>query len=405
VPGTLGVWLGDRRVGSFTNIAGDYNIFAFDEAYRADSERPVLSQSLLVANGDPMRVVPRSHTVAPPFFSNALPEPDSLLRAMLARQHGLKRAPDFGFLRVLGNDLPGAVRLLPDDGEEPAPEGPEALAESGTPPLKFSLAGVQLKFSASMRGERLAIPTEGGSWIVKLPTTTYARLPENEYAMMTLAKAIGLRVPEIGLVELSSIDNLPEGLPSLREDEPALAYTIERFDRSPRARVHAEDFNQIAGQLPADKYDNKTTEYVASVVAQLCPSEDVEEFVARLVFGIAIGNGDMHLKNWGIVYPDGRNARLSPLYDFISTEPYFERDSLALSVGGEKHYDRISANALVDFATRSEISTRMTRRVAAETIERIRGAWATARDTIADPGLIRAIETHAARTPLVGGLA
>ena len=65
------------------------------------------------------------------------------------------------------------------------------------------------------------------------------------------------------------------------------------------------------------------------------------EFVRRLVFSVLIGNGDMHLKNWSLLYPDGRTPLLSPAYDFVSTVPYIPGDSLALSFGGAKSLDGI----------------------------------------------------------------
>ncbi len=124
---------------------------------------------------------------------------------------------------------------------------------------------------------------------------------------MSLARAIGLPVPDIRLGDLDSIDGLPDYLlPVLRQGESRNAYIISRFDRTTSAeRIHVEDFNQIANQPPADKYEHKTSQWIANVIATLCPQEDVEDFVRRLVFGVCIGNNDMHLKNWAIYYPGG----------------------------------------------------------------------------------------------------
>ncbi len=51
----------------------------------------------------------------------------------------------------------------------------------------------------------------------------------------------------------------------------------------------------------------------------------------RLTFSTLIGNGDMHLKNWSLIYPDRRTAALSPAYDFASTIPYIKGDRFALN--------------------------------------------------------------------------
>lgn len=402
MPATLSVWLNTVRVGDLTNITGDYNIFAFDEAYRADPQRPILSQSLVNALGEPLRIIPRTHTLAPPYFSNLLPEDDSLLRSLLARQHHIKVAPDFGFLRVLGDDLPGAVRIL-DEGSTPESfDSHEPVEENHQKPLRFSLAGAQLKFSASMKGERLTIPSKGGTWIVKLPTNTYSRLPENEFAMMRFASAIGLTVPSTRLLKLSDVGNLPAGLPALRPNEPQLAYAIERFDRLPHGRrMHFEDLNQVAGQFPNDKYDNKTAEYVARVVSELCPAQDVDELIARVIFGIAIANNDMHLKNWAIAYPEGRQPRIAPLYDFVCTKLYFPDSDLNVSLGAEKTYDRFTRETLVRFAEGAELSSRHVWQIAKQTVERIRDTWVTFKQTLPDNDLITVLDRHMEKVPLL----
>lgn len=46
------------------------------------------------------------------------------------------------------------------------------------------------------------------------------------------------------------------------------------------------------------------------------------EFVRRLVLTVITGNGDMHLKNWSLIYPgNGDKPVLAPIYDVLSTVP------------------------------------------------------------------------------------
>lgn len=402
MPGTLSVWLNSVRVGDLTNISGDYTIFAFDDAYRADPARPILSQSLVNAIGEPLRIIPRTHALAPPYFSNLLPENDSLLRSLLARQHHINVTPDFEFLRALGDDLPGAVRILDEGAIPELSDNHEPIAHRAEMPLRFSLAGAQLKFSGSMKGDRLTIPSKGGTWIVKLPTNTYARLPQNEFSMMRFASAIGLNVPSTHLLKLSDVDNLPAGLPALRSSEPEMAYVVERFDRLPHAmRLHFEDINQVAGQFPHDKYDNKATEYVARVVAELCPARDLEELITRIVFGIAIANNDMHLKNWAITYPQGDQPRIAPLYDFVCTKLYFSESNLNVSIGGEKAYSKLARETLTRFAERAELSSRQVWKSAKEAVERIRDTWTTFKQTIPESDLVSVLDRHMDEVPLL----
>ncbi len=359
---TLSVSLAGRRVGAITNFPGDYNLFAFDDEYLEDPSAPILTQGLIGPDGHPLRIVPRKHRVAPPFFANLLPEEGSVLRTMLARQHAVNVTRDFPLLRALGGDLPGAVEIGGMDADtEHHAAGASTSAERhhAAEPLRFSLAGVQLKFSASAVANRLTIPLDGlgGSWIVKLPTNAFRRLPENEFAMMSLAAHIGLDVPEIRLVELADIEGLPADIPALRSDEPRLAYAISRFDRlRGGARVHVEDFNQIADQPPGEKYEHKATQWIASTLQALAPEDDFDQFVRRLVFGVCIGNNDMHLKNWAIRYPDGRRARIAPMYDYVCTKLYYPNGPLALRIGGRREFEQIDRLALREFAEVAEVS-------------------------------------------------
>ncbi len=408
MPGSLGVWLGDRRIGTITNLPGDYNLFTFAAEYLDDDHPPVLSQSFIGPSGATLPIVRRTHRVSPPFFANLLPEEDSPLRAIVARQQKINRTRDFPFFPVLGLDLPGAV-IMRDPEIAELEQDDDSASESNAQSeqsFRFSLAGMQPKFSASMMGNRLTLPVRGigGDWIAKLPTNAYRRLPENEYTVMSLARMIGLDVPHIKLVELDSIEGLPEELPVLRPEEPRIVYAIARFDRlAGGVRIHVEDFNQIAGQPPADKYDRKSTHWIANVIATLCPDEDIDEFMRRLVFGICVGNNDMHLKNWAITYPDGRNARLAPMYDFVCTRAYFPTAQLALTIGGERAFDRIDRAVLRAFAERAEISIKRTLIVADQTVTALRDAWPRVKQTIADTALSDALERQFAAVPLMNG--
>jgi serine/threonine-protein kinase HipA len=405
VPGTLTVSLNGTRVGTITNIPGDYNIFAFDAAYVADPARPVLSQSLIDKNEDLIRVVPRTHMASPPFFANLLPERETLLRRIVARQRGIKAlAPDFPFLDALGHDLPGAVFI---DGTG---AGGETLSGDGgeshrSTPIRFSLAGVQLKFSARMANERFSIDEHGAgeTWIVKMPTNAYSQLPANEFAIMLLATAVELDVPAI---ELRSLNSIPDAFPyiaALRPDEDKV-FAIKRFDRGIGAnRVHVEDFNQIAAQKPEDKYENKASSYIASVISQLCEPAALDEFVRRLIFGICVGNDDMHLKNWALTYPDGQHPKIAPVYDFVFTRMYLPDGTLALTVGGKRRSSDMTLDVLRSFARQAEISEKRVGVLADEMVEKIRSAWPQIKVTISNERLATALESHFSQVPLMNG--
>ncbi len=84
-----------------------------------------------------------------PFFSNLLPE--GAMRDYLGERAGVNPEREFFLLGVLGQDLPGAITVKPADGGAYLPRinGPvEGDEDREKQALRFSLAGIQLKFSA-----------------------------------------------------------------------------------------------------------------------------------------------------------------------------------------------------------------------------------------------------------------
>jgi serine/threonine-protein kinase HipA len=73
---------------------------------------------------------------------------------------------------------------------------------------------------------------------------------------------------------------------------------------------------------------------------------DVEEFISRLVFNVLIGNADMHLKNWSLIYPDRRRAALAPACDCVSTIAYIDDANAALEFTRSKRFDELTVEEL-----------------------------------------------------------
>jgi serine/threonine-protein kinase HipA len=64
-------------------------------------------------------------------------------------------------------------------------------------------------------------------------------------------------------------------------------------------------------------------------------NEDMEKLFTLIALNCALGNGDAHLKNFGIVYDDVQGeARLAPVYDLVTTAVYLPKDSMALTLNG-----------------------------------------------------------------------
>jgi serine/threonine-protein kinase HipA len=238
----------------------------------------------------------------------------------------------------------------------------------------------------------------GGSWIVKLPSQQYSGVPENEFAMMTIAGMMGMNVPEIQLVDLDAVSGLPQGIGELQGQ----ALAISRFDRMPDGPVHIEDFAQLFGVFPDHKYDKGNYRMIGHMLGIETGAADVAEFIRRLVFSTLIGNGDMHLKNWSLIYPDRRTPARSPAYDLPSTIPYIEgEDTAALNFSRTKKITALSMDELAHLAAKAELSEKLVLDTARETVERFRAVWDAEKNNLPIAGKVRGmIGAHASSIEL-----
>jgi serine/threonine-protein kinase HipA len=348
----LAVNLHGRRIGVINRIGGDRHLFSFEQDYIDDANRPTLSLSFKGQKGG--LVIPTRAVTArlPVFFSNLLPE--GHLRDYLAARAGVKPQREFFLLAVLGADLPGALTVAPMElvaqggiDHTAGHKDDERIPDSA---LRFSLAGVQLKFSAVMEASGgLTIPAGGmgGSWIVKLPSARFPAVPENEYIMMALARAVGIEVPRTKLIDIRDIRGLPADAGAME----GKALAVQRFDRGAKGEtIHMEDFAQVFGLYPEDKYQHRSYANIAAVLWAETGEGGTYEFFRRLVFSVLIGNADMHLKNWSLLYPDRRTPVLSPAYDFVATLPYLPKDNFALAFGGSRSLGEITTDQVRRFA-------------------------------------------------------
>ncbi len=379
----LNVILHDQKIGTLTALPGERILFSFSQDYIEDADRPTLSLSFKDQMGALITDIRPTQTRVPPFFSNLLPE--GSLRDYLATRAGINAKREFHLLWVLGLDLPGGITIEPSDngawppaseggsdGEHHGHDGPGTV-------FRFSLAGVQLKFSAVMEATGgLTIPAQGvgGSWIIKLPSMKFDAVPENEYAMMTLAREIGIDVPEVRLVELEAIAGLPDGIGQVKGS----ALAVRRFDRTESGgTIHIEDFAQIFGVYPEKKYERASYRNLAEVIWAEIGADGVAEFIRRLVFNALIGNADMHLKNWSLIYPNQRQAALSPGYDFVSTIAYLDDENMALKFVRSRKMSDLSTDMLARFAAKSGLPEKLVLDTSLETVDKFNSAWTNER--------------------------
>jgi serine/threonine-protein kinase HipA len=400
----LDVWMHDTLVGTITNFGGDQNIFSFDEAYRHDPAAPVISFKAFrhPVTGEYLAEMRHTTRRVHPYFANLLPE--GSLRRYLAQHADVSQDRDFPLLWLLGADLPGGL-VIRDHAGDPSPpveSGTRAPAAGPAPNvLRFSLAGVQLKFSASGNPTRgFTIPVSGldGHWILKLPDQRYQDVPANEFAMMSFARAVGIDVPEIGLVDPAEVEGLPADVRNLT----GVAYYIRRFDRKPDGgRVHTEDFAQANGIYPDDKYDRLSFDQIAEQVATYASLDDAIEFVRRLTFNLVIGNGDMHAKNWSMMYRDPQRPQLAPPYDYLSTVVYMPGDGTGLNIAGTKRFADIDEARLTALSKRAGLPKKIVLDAAADMVASMHEVWPKiAGDLPIREAHRKAIEEHMDTVPI-----
>ena len=207
----------------------------------------------------------------------------------------------------------------------------------------FTVPGVQKKLSLHLsEGEkpRLTLVNYPTGYILKPQTDEYASLPEMEYLVMQMAKASGIKTVPFALLCLPSQDN-------------AFAYITKRIDRADGQMLAMEDFCQLDGRLTEDKYRG-SYERCGKIIALHSQNKGLDntELFIRIVFSFAVGNSDMHLKNFSLIEAAERSNEysLSAAYDMLSTNVVLpdDKEQLALTLNGKKQ--NIRRKDFIEFA-------------------------------------------------------
>jgi serine/threonine-protein kinase HipA len=399
VPGILGVHVLDRdrgpvRAGTLTRDADGAVTFAVAESYLQDPARPILSlawydpqsdsgtRDRLAARRDKIGL----HGTAPPWFSGLLPE--GALRELVLTEMGPGDHDDFDVLMRLGGDLPGAV-LISLETDAPPSAGPLELTNVGGLRLpvpegvvKFSLAGIQLKFTAKLEGDHLSVPgsAETGRCIIKVPSERFRDLPEAEFGAMQLARMIGVNIADCRLMPRNAVHGVPEEILSHGPN----VLVVDRFDRtSEGTRIHIEDAGQIIGAIGDRKYTMATTETIMNMIRRFSTDHraDLQEAIRRVVADVLVGNGDNHLKNWSFIFPKAGEIRLSPAYDIVPTIMFIIGDRLALKFAGTQAFENVSLHRFERVAKYLGLDPRWIAREVKLIVEQAMDTWpAAARD-------------------------
>ena len=419
IASVLGVFILDQdqrriRAGTLTRDADGGVSFSVSEDYLRNPYRPILSLGWYDTRSDENsqnRLANRRDKIAlrgalPPWFAGLLPE--GALRDLVLTEMGPGDHDQFDVVTRLGGDLPGAVIVSPetDDLQSAGPlrlervRGLTTVEPRGM--VKFSLAGVQLKLTGDLNGDRLTLPGRGasGRCIIKLPAKPYPGLPEAEFAAMQLAQAVGVDTAHCRLVPRDKVKDVPADF--LAHGDNVLV--VDRFDRpAGDVRVHIEDAGQVLGALDVYKYTMGTTDTVINMVRRFSTDSraDLAEAFRRVTVDVLVGNGDNHLKNWSFRFPRAGEIRLSPAYDIVPTVLYQPRDELALRFVGTHQFESVNLHRFERLASFFGVDPRWAVKEVRRTSEAALDLWPAMLPDLLDDRRAGALVKRLNQLPLV----
>ncbi|MEZ4450145.1 MAG: type II toxin-antitoxin system HipA family toxin [Nannocystaceae bacterium] len=212
-----------------------------------------------------------------------------------------------------------------------------ALRRAGGSP-----GGARPKVLIGLSGERVVtgidpLPDGYTPWLVKFATRDDpANTGPLEYAYARIARAAGLEVPEVRLLELAGGER---------------CFAVRRFDRVDGRRVHV---HSLAGLLHADyRLPNLDYEDLLRVALALTRNhQSARECLRRAIFNLLAHNRDDHGKNASfLIGPDG-GWTLAPAYDLILAEGPGGEHTMTYHGEGRRptgaQVERMAARASID---------------------------------------------------------
>lgn len=398
-PRFLEVWLHDIHVGWLCESTSATRFIA-TESFLANPLRPTLSMSMTVPGNDSLThatlqnrfnpAVYRQNGELPPFFAGLLPE--GVLRKRLEATRRNPRDKDaFGILAAAGEDLPGAVKVVPANLENLTDTAraygitggtnnlPLAVPEEATEGAA-SLSGVQDKIALSQArdGKRYCMPIKGvlSDLIAKLPTPRNDSQVLNELVCMHLAAEAGVNVAQCRALPMHCIEDHPDLVEALGPDTRFLA--VDRFDREPGGAVHMEDACQLLTLMPNQKYAGASKFFSFIKVLDRFGArgiEDVRQFFIRQTVNTLLGNSDAHLKNFSVVYRNGIMPELSPAYDIVCVTALPGFKGFATNVAIDKLQRSETLESYGAVAKAAGISPRIATAAVKQTVELAKARW------------------------------
>jgi len=351
----LDVFWDDVLVGYLKELVDGSLVFFYDGGWLASAASKPLSPDFPLDK----QVYVGEKVVA--YFDNLLPE--GTIRDFIASVEHISPTNVFGLLERFGGDTAGAICLLPK-GQKPSKKNnylpisvnsiKQWFASSRGLPLNVSDGQMRASLSGAQDKMSIFIDLDGhmmlplgdapSSHIIK-PSLKHGYIEQtaiNEMLIMTLAKEIGLNVPDV----------------QYKQDLDAII--VRRYDREITSagtlkRLHQNDICQILGISSKKKYEAEGGPSFCQCLHAVLkhsnnPIEDKLRMIEWLIFNLAVGNMDSHAKNISLLTSE-YETRLAPFYDMVCTVTYQNLSQrFAFKIGGEnrpgwlrkRHWERFS---------------------------------------------------------------
>jgi serine/threonine-protein kinase HipA len=197
--------------------------------------------------------------------------------------------------------------------------------------LRSGISGVQPKVLVPERPGEFKETTPPGrataithDLIVKSGLDEFPGLAINEYVCMEAVRRAGIPCPPFYLSDNTRL------------------FVMRRFDRTATGQALGFEDMAVLCALGAERKYSGSYERVARVIEDNCAPDRITPSLHQLFDMVAIscilGNGDAHLKNFGLLYSDplADDATLAPAFDIVNTTCYLPGDALALTLEGNK---------------------------------------------------------------------
>jgi serine/threonine-protein kinase HipA len=327
-----------QLVGQWSIAATGAQQFAYDASWHDSAAARPLSLSLPLSLG----TKPVSGHAVVSYFENLLPD-STAIRTRIASRHGAASDEAFDLLEKIGRDCVGAVQLLPAGSPTPnvrqitsQPLG-EADVEAY---LEAVVAGVdlgvpaqeELRISLAGAQEKTAFLYHKGAWHLPqgaTPTTHIFKLPIDDVGLVRADFSTSVE-NEWLCAKIMQAYGLPAANCDISQFGRHKVLVVERFDRRWMragwiARLPQEDFCQVFGRGPSQKYEEKGGPGMNDILDKLRGSVDAEQdrnrFLATQLLFWMLAAPDGHAKNFSIRLLAGGAFALTPLYDVMSAWP------------------------------------------------------------------------------------